>query len=256
MCGCKDCQGITLFKGKDGRGIVSITAQEDGTFIYLYTDGTTYISPDLTGPEGPPGSCAFVEVVGENDIVVTENTVGLVTTYTVGRPKEFFYAEVPTGANVDDGTFAYHFPVGYTGLIYTNGTLVSKSYLVQGSYDTSGGFINNSSAYGNWVEGAIIKTVLAIDTVQWESSSQINLSINLFNGPNGGDVVDEGTTDYVVDNLGNHVETRFSVIIIPSNVCFFKYLTLAPGESVSLQFKAKPGEVALLRKAQFVVQEM
>lgn len=208
------------------------------------------------GTSGPSGFPNQAVVVGIDDIVVTNNTVGLVTTYTVGRPKEFFYAEVPTGVSVDDGTFAYHFPIGYTGLIYTNGTLVSKSYLVQGSYDTSGGFINNSSAYGNWVEGAIIKTVLAIDTVQWESSSQINLSINLYNGPNGGDVVGEGTTDYVVDNLGNHVETRFGVILIPSNVCFFKYLTLAPGESVSLQFKAKPGEIGLLKKAQFVVQEM
>jgi len=55
MCNCKDCQGITLLKGTDGRGIVSITAQEDGTFIYLYTDGTTYTSPDLTGPQGIQG---------------------------------------------------------------------------------------------------------------------------------------------------------------------------------------------------------
>jgi hypothetical protein len=55
MCGCKDCKEVTLFKGTDGRGIVSITANEDGTFTYLFTDGTIYISPDLTGPEGPAG---------------------------------------------------------------------------------------------------------------------------------------------------------------------------------------------------------
>lgn len=55
MCGCKDCQGITLLKGTDGVGIVSITAQEDGTFVFLYSDGTTYTSPDLTGPQGPEG---------------------------------------------------------------------------------------------------------------------------------------------------------------------------------------------------------
>lgn len=55
MCGCKDCQGITLLKGTDGVGIVSITAQEDGTFVFLYSDGTTYTSPDLTGPQGEPG---------------------------------------------------------------------------------------------------------------------------------------------------------------------------------------------------------
>jgi hypothetical protein len=60
MCGCKNCQGITFLTGIDGRGIVSITAQEDGTFIYLYTDGTTYTSPDLTGPAGPAGVSNFV----------------------------------------------------------------------------------------------------------------------------------------------------------------------------------------------------
>jgi hypothetical protein len=56
MCKCKDCKGLTLLKGSDGRGIVSITNNEDGTFTFLYTDGTTYISPDLTGPQGDPGT--------------------------------------------------------------------------------------------------------------------------------------------------------------------------------------------------------
>jgi hypothetical protein len=56
MCGCKDCKGITLLKGTDGRGIVSITDNGDGTLTILYTDGTTYITPDFTGPEGPAGA--------------------------------------------------------------------------------------------------------------------------------------------------------------------------------------------------------
>lgn len=55
MCGCKDCKGITLFKGKDGRGIVSITDNGDGTLTVLYTDGTIYITPDFTGPQGIQG---------------------------------------------------------------------------------------------------------------------------------------------------------------------------------------------------------
>jgi hypothetical protein len=256
MCGCKDCQGITLFKGKDGRGIVSITAQEDGTFIYLYTDGTTYISPDLTGPEGPPGSCAFVEVVGENDIVVTENTVGLVTTYTVGRPKEFFYDEVVSTVNVDNGTWAYYFPLGYTGLTYTNGTLVAKTYLVQVSYDTAPAPGTNIQSHNNWVEGAIIKTILGVDTPQWESDGHMIIASSLYKGPLPGDIVNSVSTAFVVDDSGNHVEVRFNSILIPSNTAFFKYLTLAPGESVSLQFKAKSGNIGYLKRAQFVVQEM
>lgn len=55
MCGCKDCKGITLFKGADGRGITSITDNGDGTLTVLYTDGTIYITPDFTGTQGIQG---------------------------------------------------------------------------------------------------------------------------------------------------------------------------------------------------------
>lgn len=55
MCGCKDCQGITLLKGTDGNGIVSITDNGDGTLTILYTNGTVYITPNLTGPQGEQG---------------------------------------------------------------------------------------------------------------------------------------------------------------------------------------------------------
>jgi len=55
MCQCKDCKGITLLKGADGRGITSITDNGDGTLTILYTDGTTYVTPDFTGPQGIQG---------------------------------------------------------------------------------------------------------------------------------------------------------------------------------------------------------
>lgn len=211
------------------------------------------------GAQGASGEAGFPNqavVVGIDDIVVTENTVGLVTTYTVGRPKEFFYDEAIAGVNVDDGTWAYHFPIGYTGLVYTNSTLVPKTYLVQGSYDTAAPLSNNVGSHANWVEGAIIKTVLGVDTPQWESDGHMLISSNLYNGPLPGDVVNSISTAFVVDDSGNHVEVRLTTALIPANTSFFKYLTLAPGESVSLQFKAKSGNIGYLKRAQFVVQEM
>jgi hypothetical protein len=211
------------------------------------------------GPQGTSGPSGFPNqavVVGIDDIVVTNNTVGLVTTYTVGRPKEFFYDEVVSTVNVDNGTWAYHFPLGYTGLTYTNGTAVPKTYLVQGSYDTAASLSQNASSHANWVEGAIIKTVLGVDTVQWESDGHMLLSANLYNGPGPGDVVNSVSTNFVVDDLGNHVEVRLTTALIPANTSFFKYLTLAPGESVSLQFKAKSESTGILKRAQFVVQEL
>ena len=56
MCGCKDCKEVTLLSGTDGRGIVSITSNGNGTFTYLFTDGTIYVSPNLTGPPGADGA--------------------------------------------------------------------------------------------------------------------------------------------------------------------------------------------------------
>jgi hypothetical protein len=247
--GCKECNDCTPKRGERGlrgpqgeRGIPGVNGEFGAT------------GPQ--GPQGDSGTNANIVVVGANDIVVTSNIVGPVTTYTVGRPKEFFYDEEVSSINVDNGLWTYHFPVGYTGMTYTNGTLVSKTYLVQGSYDTASTFGQNVASHANWVEGAIIKTVLAVDTVQWESDGHMLLSVNLYKGPDPGDVVNSISTAFVVDDSGNHVEVRLTTALIPANTSFFKYLTLAPGESVSLQFKAKSGSNGILKRAQFVVQEL
>lgn len=53
---CKDCKGITLLKGENGVGIVSVTDNNDGTFTILLSNGTTYTSSNLTGAQGPAGT--------------------------------------------------------------------------------------------------------------------------------------------------------------------------------------------------------
>lgn len=55
MCNCKDCKGITLLAGTDGRGIVQTIDNGDGTFTFVYSDGTVFTTSDLTGPQGPEG---------------------------------------------------------------------------------------------------------------------------------------------------------------------------------------------------------
>lgn len=82
MCGCKDCKGITLLKGTDGVGIVSITDNGDGTFTILLTNGSTFISPDYTGPEGQ--SIDHVSFTSSTGIPSsTPNQPGETDTYTV-----------------------------------------------------------------------------------------------------------------------------------------------------------------------------
>jgi hypothetical protein len=84
MCGCKDCKGITLFKGADGRGIVSITDNGDGTLTVLYTDGTIYITPDFTGPQGIQGPQG---PQGDPGINGTNGTDGVIILHSV-HPKD------------------------------------------------------------------------------------------------------------------------------------------------------------------------
>ena len=55
MCINCGCDGVTYPNGSDGVGIVSITDNEDGTFTILMSDGSSFISPDYTGPTGPQG---------------------------------------------------------------------------------------------------------------------------------------------------------------------------------------------------------
>lgn len=55
MCTCNDCKGITLLQGKDGVGIINTVDNGDGTFTFTYSDGTTFTTSDLTGPQGEQG---------------------------------------------------------------------------------------------------------------------------------------------------------------------------------------------------------
>lgn len=55
MCTCNDCKGITLLAGKDGVGIVNTVDNGDGTLTIIYSDGSTFTTSDLTGPQGPQG---------------------------------------------------------------------------------------------------------------------------------------------------------------------------------------------------------
>lgn len=47
--------GLNGAAGQDGTGIASTTDNGDGTFTLNYTDGTSFTTSDLTGPQGPQG---------------------------------------------------------------------------------------------------------------------------------------------------------------------------------------------------------
>ena len=129
MCNCKDCKGITLLTGTDGRGIVQTIDNGDGTFTFVYSDGTVFTTSDLTGPigpigpegpQGPPGTNG-TDGVGIDNIAWTSNsggqpqgTQGTTDTYTITLTDISTYTfEVTNGADGTSGT-------GLTWITLTN----------------------------------------------------------------------------------------------------------------------------------------
>lgn len=197
-------------------------------------------------------------VAAGTDIAVSSSTTGYDTTYTVSViPKDIQYYEHVENALVNSND--YYFPtVGYSALTYTNTSGVVKKYKVHGSYDSA--IINNTiNSYDmtNWVDGGIIKTVSAVDSVLWESLGLTTLSGFLYWGPNAADIIGSGLPIHkLLDDQGSEVQFRFLKVGLPRNVSFFQLVTLNPGESVSLKFKAKNGSGGNLIQAQFLVEEV
>jgi hypothetical protein len=211
-----------------------------------------------------PTQLPVVALASGTGINVTSNVVGNTTTYTVNATaKEFFYDDnVETvSLNSVPTPSVYSFPnVNYSALTYTNPSLITKNYKVWVSYDTiTAPATANSSNITNWVDGAIIKTVGAIDTIMYQSLGRTLLSGSLLDGPNVGDTVNRSSTapDQVLTTAGNTVEFRFLNGQIPSSTSFFYYITLNAGEKVSLKFKTKDvTSPSVLTQAQIMVEEI
>jgi hypothetical protein len=131
-----------------------------------------------------------------------------------------------------------------------------------GNFDVStmfsGSSINNADI-GNWVDGAIVKTVGITDTVQYQSfAGRTFLSGYLFDGALITDIVNTVSTDKVLTTPGGApVEFRFSNGQLNSNVSFMSVVTLNPGEKISLKFKTKDASTnSVLNQAQLLIQEL
>lgn len=177
----------------------------------------------------------------------------------VPNPKINFYSEfigqVSVSASLPDPTI-YHFPIGYAVNSYTNSTGVARDYIVHGSYEVP---LNgaNSINVSNYVDGAIIKTVSAVDGIEWESLGNVNYKNSLFDGVGALDQVKITTSNKVLSVDLSPVEVRVDTVQIPRNVAFFKKVTLNNNESISLKFKTdEAGVPSLLDKAQFFVLEI
>jgi hypothetical protein len=136
MCDCANCDGITLFEGTDGNGIINTSYNSDtGVLTIYYTDGTSYSTTSLigaTGPAGPAGVCDCVLVKYQEERLGT-NTSGTSPTFTTLTNMTY---TVPSGEAgtyellfVSDAEFNFVSSGSSTIIlnVYKNGSMISAN---------------------------------------------------------------------------------------------------------------------------------
>lgn len=151
----------------------------------------------------------------------------------------------------------YMFPsVGYQTLSYTNTTGADLVVFAQATWDAQSVNVVGSNEVQIWVDGAIIRTTVGVDTIEYQHQGPFAIIGTLFDSD--GSAVSQTTTEKVVTTSGGFfVEYRATTSLIPENISIFKKLTLVDGETVSLKFRTKnAGAGMILEQAQFFVQQL
>jgi hypothetical protein len=89
---------LTTFvcNGKDGKGISSTVDNGNGTFTFNYTDGSSFTTGNLTGPQGPTGAIGPQGLAGANG----QNGVSITNSYILG---DSLYVQLSNGQNLNTG---------------------------------------------------------------------------------------------------------------------------------------------------------
>ena len=131
MCGCKDCKQVTLFEGTPGTGIVATVLNPNGTITFFYSDGSTFTTGVLTGPEGPMGPIGISPAgLAWQGAWVSGTSYSVNDTVGFGGASYFCYSATSgtTDPTIDTAHWALLAaqgapgPTGLTGPAGTNGT--------------------------------------------------------------------------------------------------------------------------------------
>jgi len=204
MC---NCSSTCVPQGPAGRGIVSIEDNGDNTLTITYTDGTSQIIP-------------FVSV--------TTPTLEKVLISNVQD------TDLSADANFLAGTYFQFAGLGYDGLIYTNTSGVTKTYIVTGTANVGTNDIAQNIYGKSEVDMAIEKRSLGVDTQL--SSVEGRVQIDQDSTLNPGDI--NPTLYFTKLCLVDKAE-----------------VTLADGDSVLLKFRTKDASSGFLKKATIEVIE-
>jgi len=123
----------SFYSGKAGNGISAITDNGDGTLTFVYLDGTTYITPILSGIQGPTGPIGLTGPAGPTGAQGIQGLPG--SNGAIG-------ATGPAGATGPIGLTGPAGPTGATGPIGLTGSAGNDGVDGLGGVTTAGTGIN------------------------------------------------------------------------------------------------------------------
>jgi hypothetical protein len=150
MCINCGCEGVTYPNGSDGIGITSITDNGDGTFTILMSDGSSFISPDYTGPTGPQGDVGPAGPAGPQGTPGTNGTNGTTVLYALTE-KQFSVDDPDISINID------------TTKLVVNGDTLRLNFMYNVDNGTSGNFNITNIPSSGLVDQETILSFAVID---------------------------------------------------------------------------------------------
>jgi hypothetical protein len=153
MCFDCGCNGVTYPNGSDGIGITSITDNGDGTFTILMSDGSSFISPDYTGPTGPQGNVGPAGPAGPQGTPGTNGTNG-------SNGTTVLYALTEKQFSVDDPDISINID---TTKLVVNGDTLRLNFMYNVDNGTSGNFNITNIPSSGLIDQETILSIAVVD---------------------------------------------------------------------------------------------
>jgi hypothetical protein len=188
----------SFYAGKAGNGISAIADNGDGTLTFVYLDGTTYITPILSGIQGPAGPIGLTGPTGPTGPAGTAGTNGL--NALIKTTTE------PSGANCTNGGTKIE-----TGLDANNNGILDLGE-VNGTQTTY--VCNGAGAGGGSVQLSNMQVYSTPGTYSWTCPVGVTkILIELWGAGGGGYALGGGGGGYGKSIINVSPLTNYSIIV-------------------------------------------
>ena len=236
---CNDCNDVTLLAGNDGVGIETVVDNGNGTFTFFFTDGSTFTTPDLTGPSGTAATI----------------TVG---TVTIGAP-----GTLPSVTNVgtpEAAIFDFVFPIGigYGKTLWVDDQFGDDGTALRDRidlpYKTIGAAITAASAddnihirTGSYTEDITLKNLVNIYcdegvVINGKITDGGNPAISVVSG--NGILQDNATTNQCIEITGNGSDVKIRLErITNTGSCILQRATTGTSSKLIIETEILSGNI-------------